>query len=541
MRCLSRLFVILACTVLCAASSMAQEKSVKPGINDSFRDPDPKEFLGRFEVESREVFARREEIIAACDIQPGQTVADIGAGTGLFTRMFGERVGKEGRVIAVDIAQKFLDHIQATSRDSGLQNVETLLCKPDSTELPPDSIDVAFICDTYHHFEFPLKTMASLHRAVKPGGRVILIDFRRVEGTSSDWVMNHVRAGQNVFESEILECGFKKVTEERQLLKENYFVAFQKPALAKSEIGNHTGLGRGPGPEMRADQEVFHYLLEHHTEIRRTVSRLDNGVETLTESDNEEVTSRIQQHVAAMHQRIKDGRGLRYWDELFAAIFQKHARINMTVQNTEKGVKVSETSDDMAVIRLIQAHAEVVSKFVTHGFDEAHKNHQVPPDAPLSSKLVFPIIPKRGGVVPRPTAVEQPRPGAKVVFDVTAESKSTDINKGFDRAARLLNLYGASGLKAQDVKITIVLHGEATKAVLNDTAYKSRCEVEENPNLPLIRELQNAGVEVLVCGQALNYKGFPDQEVADGISVAAAALTVVINKQADGYSYVPVP
>ncbi len=158
-----------------------------------------------------------------------------------------------------------------------------------------------------------------------------------------------------------------------------------------------------------------------------------------------------------------------------------------------------------------------------------------------SVQLVFPIIPKHGGVLPRPNAVEKPRAGAKVVFDTTADAKPTDVNKGLDRVARLLNLYGTAGLKAQDVKITIVLHGEATKSALNDAAYKARFQIERNPNLPLIHELQKAGVEVLVCGQALNYKGFPDAEVADGIPIAAAALTVVINKQTDGYSYIPVP
>ena len=206
----------------------AQEQSVKPGINDTFRNPDVKEFQGRFEVESREVFALRKEIVAACKVQPGQTVADIGAGTGLFTRMFSPLVGKEGRVISVDIAQAFLDHIEKTSREAGMLNIETLRGTADSTNLPPESIDVAFICDTYHHFEYPLKTMASLHRALKPGGRVVLVEFRRVEGTSTDWVMNHVRAGQEVFESEIVKSGFKKVREERDLLKENYLVTFEK-------------------------------------------------------------------------------------------------------------------------------------------------------------------------------------------------------------------------------------------------------------------------------------------------------------------------
>jgi ubiquinone/menaquinone biosynthesis C-methylase UbiE/intracellular sulfur oxidation DsrE/DsrF family protein len=534
---------LLAALVLPAAS--AQDKSVKPGINDTFRDPNPQEFLGKFEVESREVFARRKEIVAACQIQPGQTVADIGAGTGLFTRMFADAVGTEGRVIAVDIAQKFLDHIQKTTREAGQRNVEAVLCKADSTELPPDSIDVAFICDTYHHFEFPLKTMASLHRALKPGGRVVLVDFRRVEGTSTDWVMNHVRAGQEVFEAEIIQAGLKKVDEERELLKENYFAVFEKPSPADSATvgrpGRGRGMGRGPGPEMRADQDVFHFLLDHHAEIRRSVKRLDNGVETLTESDNKDVAAKIQEHVASMHGRVKEGRGLRFWDELFVAIFKKYDQIQMTVEKTEKGVKVVETSDDKAVVLLIQTHADVVSQFVAHGFDEAHKNHPVPAAAPRAAKLEFPIIPKQGGVLPRPKAVEQPRAGAKVVFDDTADAKPADVNKGLDRAARLLNLYGVAGLTAQDVKITIVLHGEATKSALNDAAYKARFQIEQNPNLPLIRELQKAGVEVLVCGQALNYKGFPDDEVSDGVPIAAAALTVVVNKQADGYSYVPVP
>lgn len=71
---------------------------------------------------------------------------------------------------------------------------------------------------------------------------------------------------------------------------------------------------------------------------------------------------------------------------------------------------------------------------------------------------------------------------------------------------------------------------------------KSRFQVDENPNLPLIHELQKAGVEVLVCGQALNYKGFEDGEVTDGIPIAAAALTVLVNKQTEeDYSYISVP
>lgn len=369
----------------------AQDKSVKPGINDAFRAPDVQQFQERFETESREIYARRSSIVKACELQPGQTIADIGAGTGLFTRMFAEAVGKDGRVIAVDIAERFLEHIQRTSKEAGLTNVETQLGSAESCELPADSIDVAFICDTYHHFEFPLKTLTSVHRALKPGGRLILIDFRRTAGKSTEWVMNHVRAGENVFVSEVIQAGFQKTRRIEDLLEENYFVEFVK----------------SPSPGLQP--------------------------------------------------------------------------------------------------------------------------------------LEFPIIPGFGGIVRLPKAVEKPRAGTKVIFDVTADAKATQVNKGLERAARLLNLYGASNLKASDVKIVIVVHGEATKSVLNDDFYQARFQAEKNPNLPLIRELTKAGVSIYVCGQALNYKGFPESVIEEGVSVADAALTVIVNQQTDGFAYVPVP
>jgi len=155
-------------------------------------------------------------------------VADIGAGTGVFTRLFSEAVGPKGKVFAVDIASNFLEHINSTNREAGRKNVQTVLCTSDSTKLEPETVDVAYICDTYHHFEFPLKTMSSLHAALKPGGRLFLVDFKRVEGKSTEWTMNHVRAGQEVFEAEVLSCGFKKVREHEHLLTDNYFIEFER-------------------------------------------------------------------------------------------------------------------------------------------------------------------------------------------------------------------------------------------------------------------------------------------------------------------------
>ncbi len=364
----------------------AQEKSVRPGINDPFQNPDVKKFEGTFEGESREVFAKRKEIVVAIGLKPGESVADIGAGTGLFTRLFAAEVGPKGKVYAVDIAEKFLEHIAKTNKDAGITNVTAVLCKPHSAELPAGSIDVAFICDTYHHFEFPSRTMASIHAALKPGGRVVLIDFRRVKGQSTDWVLNHVRAGQEVFEQEIAEAGFKKVKEEKDFLKENYLAVFQK---------------------------------------------------------------------------------------------------------VEK------------------------------------------------PKLVFPIIEGYGGVVSLPDAAEQPTKDTKVVFDATAVAKEAGKPvPGLERLALLLNLAGATGLKSTDFKIVVVLHGDATLAALDDDDFRAKSGRPHDSGV-LIDRLTKAGVKVLVCGQSLERKGLDRKSVRTGVTVAASAVSAVVNLQTKGYAYVP--
>lgn len=207
----------------------SQDASVKPGINDPFKNPDVEKFKNTFEGESREVFVLRERIVAACGVKPGMVVADVGAGTGIHTRLFAKLVGEGGQVFAVDIAAKFLEHIQKTCRDAGLANVTPVLCNEDRVDLPPASVDIAFVCDTYHHFEYPQRTLASLRRAIKPGGKLVIVDFKRVEGVSSAWTLNHVRAGQETVESELTAAGFRKSGEVKGLLKDNYEIVFTRP------------------------------------------------------------------------------------------------------------------------------------------------------------------------------------------------------------------------------------------------------------------------------------------------------------------------
>ena len=224
-------FAAMLLALVFVGGMFAQDQSVSPGVNNQYKDPNPDEWAAKWETESREIYSLRENIVGACGIKPGMSVADIGAGTGLFTRLFAVAVGNEGKVFAVDIAGKFVKYIEQTCDKAGLKNVVGVVCTDDSAKLPPDSINLAYICDVYHHFEFPYKTMASIHQALKKDGRVVIIDFRRVENVSAEWIVKHVRADQDVFTREIESCGFKRVEEPEALnktLKENYCIIFQK-------------------------------------------------------------------------------------------------------------------------------------------------------------------------------------------------------------------------------------------------------------------------------------------------------------------------
>ena len=212
------------------------------GINDGFLNPemDPEEYIQRFEVESREVFACRQQILKALELHEGLSVADIGAGTGLFMKALSQSVGQQGRVYAVEIAPSFVKHLRTRARVEGLDNVEVVFCSDRNANLPKNSVDRLFICDVYHHFEYPALTMQSLYDAMREGGILVLVDFHRepnnVNPERREWLRGHVRAPLEVFRQEIEQAGFRfkdEVAVEGFL--ENYLLRFVKPSADQAK------------------------------------------------------------------------------------------------------------------------------------------------------------------------------------------------------------------------------------------------------------------------------------------------------------------
>ncbi|MBU0753080.1 MAG: methyltransferase domain-containing protein [Gammaproteobacteria bacterium] len=218
--------VILLVVVL-ALPVAAQERSLSPGVNRAYDGADYRRWQGMFETEGREVFDKRHEIVAALGIRPGMAVADVGAGTGAFTALLSQKVGAGGTAIAQDISPEFLRGIEARTRRENLVNVRTVQGGEKDAGLSPASLDLIFLCDTYHHFEYPQAMLASLRAALKPGGRLAVIDYEKIPGRSSAWVMGHVRAGREAAIAEIEAAGFR-LLKSHSLLSENFFLEFER-------------------------------------------------------------------------------------------------------------------------------------------------------------------------------------------------------------------------------------------------------------------------------------------------------------------------
>ncbi|MCE5387611.1 MAG: hypothetical protein K0041_03410 [Acidithiobacillus sp.] len=144
------------------------------------------------------------------------------------------------------------------------------------------------------------------------------------------------------------------------------------------------GGGGGMDPERAArhrhDQAVFHALLARHQEIHRELELLSNGIRAYTRSDNPEVVTLLHDHAPAMHRRLEENFGLRFWDPAFAELFAQREKIRLDMHLLPDGVLVEETSAEPNVVKLIQAHGQIINLFVAKGAAQAQQESPLPPE-----------------------------------------------------------------------------------------------------------------------------------------------------------------
>ncbi len=136
--------------------------------------------------------------------------------------------------------------------------------------------------------------------------------------------------------------------------------------------------GHGSDEQHKKDQALFSKLLEEHQQLKRSTTKLSNGICSQTTSDNPDLARIIQEHVEGMEKRFGMGRAIRSWDPLFAALFEYKDQIKMEYRNIENGVEAILTSKDPKIIELIHCHDLTLHGFVDQGFDAGGKESPKP-------------------------------------------------------------------------------------------------------------------------------------------------------------------
>lgn len=154
----------------------------------------------------------------------------------------------------------------------------------------------------------------------------------------------------------------------------------------------------------------------------------------------------------------------------------------------------------------------------------------------LAQKGANPIIKNFGTVYEIEGAVNpDPEIEYKIVVDLkTLQRDKESINPGLNNVARMLNLHGLGGVKSENLNVVVAIHGGATDVILNNEAYQRKYELD-NPNMKLIDELKEAGVELYVCGQSLLARNYEHEEVNPQIKIGLSMLTVVTTYMHKGY------
>lgn len=131
------------------------------------------------EGSARDQWQKPDEVIKNLNLKPGDVIADIGAGTGYFTRRFALAVGPRGKALGLDIEASMVEHMRQEARRLNLSNYEARLVKPDDPGLEPHSVDIVFLSNTYHHISNRVEYFRKLAKSLRPNGRIVIVDFYR--------------------------------------------------------------------------------------------------------------------------------------------------------------------------------------------------------------------------------------------------------------------------------------------------------------------------------------------------------------------------
>jgi cyclopropane fatty-acyl-phospholipid synthase-like methyltransferase len=191
------------------------------GFQQAQQRRDPVEYIKTLESERRVEALQVPHVVESLKLKQGQRIADLGSGSGLFTRPLARAIGSNGVCYAIDIDPELLKHVDKTAKDAGINNVRTVLAGESDPKIP-EPVDLIAIFDTLHHIDGRPAYLANLRKYLKPQGRIAIIDF------SETWPAGHENMRYTLADLEgwMKSAGYTRV-EKLDFLNNNFFVIYK--------------------------------------------------------------------------------------------------------------------------------------------------------------------------------------------------------------------------------------------------------------------------------------------------------------------------
>jgi len=220
---LSRFFLLFLIT---AAPVLAQQGHDQQGEHQHRGPRDTKQYLEILDSSERDKDQKPSQVVETLGLKPGMAVADLGSGSGYFTRRFVEAVTERGKVYAVDVEPEMLKYAEESLIHLHIPyTAEFILARPDNPKIPTGAVDLIFVCNVYHHLENRPIYFESLKSALKPGGRIAIVDFYHDERSGDvGFSKQHLVPRETVLD-EMTKAGYK-LTREHTFLPKQYFLEF---------------------------------------------------------------------------------------------------------------------------------------------------------------------------------------------------------------------------------------------------------------------------------------------------------------------------
>jgi predicted methyltransferase len=207
----------LAAQVAGQANAGYQTEQQRQGVASGLADP------------ARDEKQRPGDLIRAMGLQPGMTVADVGTGIGYMLPFLSRRVGPAGRVIAEDIFDDFLASARHLVENQKLENVTFVKGTETDPKLPEAAVDFVLALDVYHHFDYPEKMLAAIHQALKPGGKLVVVEYyKRQEAMPGGRALTHIRLDMADVIKEIEANHFHLIAEKEHVPDSQYLLVLRK-------------------------------------------------------------------------------------------------------------------------------------------------------------------------------------------------------------------------------------------------------------------------------------------------------------------------